>query len=54
MKIEVNKCRVKTYLLPSLVKNMLDTFLERKKSGEVDYSKPVERDGLKYVDLGWD
>ncbi|WP_024604265.1 MULTISPECIES: hypothetical protein [unclassified Pseudoalteromonas] len=33
---------------------MLESFLEREKSGEVDYSKSVDHDGLKYVDLEQD
>lgn len=37
-----------------LSEDMLAAFLDREKSGEVDYSKSVDRDGLKYVDLDQD
>ena len=33
---------------------MLESFLDREKSGDKDYSKSVDRDGLKYVDLEQD
>ncbi len=34
--------------------DMLESFLEREKQGQVDYSKYTDRDGLKYVDLEQD
>lgn len=32
----------------------LETYIEREKSGKADYSKPVDRDGLEYVDFEQD
>ena len=37
-----------------LSEHLLETFLEREMSGDADYSKSFDRDGLKYVDLEQD
>lgn len=37
-----------------LDEHKLESFLQSEKSGDTDYSKPVDRDGLKYVDLEQD